>query len=100
MTVENLFTDANKIIIFIILLLPLIITIALIFAIFNISKRQSRQDAGQDVIIKLLKENNRNTQLLTEELEVINKNVYAICDNIYELCNNYENSVNDEPPIE
>lgn len=63
-----------------VVLTVIVINIALIVAVFNISKRQTSQDKGQDIIIKLLKENNKSSKMLTKELEIANRNIYKLCE--------------------
>lgn len=89
--IDGLLTSTNIAITIIFVFLPLIILIALIISIFYIANRQSRQDKGQDIIINLLKEirdnqielleeSNDNTRIITEELEVTNRNIYKLCE--------------------
>jgi len=56
----------------VIAIIGIIIQIALIIAVFNISKRATRQDQGQDIIINILKEIRDNQNEILEEMRYNN----------------------------
>lgn len=90
--------EAFSIILIIIALVKIIVIIALILAVFNISKRQTRQDAGQNVIIRLLEENSRKQ---TEIIEQLDKNYQRMCKinlELEEIKKNQKEYI--QPPIE
>ena len=53
-------------------ILWLVIVIALIICVFNISIRQSHQDRGQDTIIKLLQNISDQQEDILDELKYLN----------------------------
>ena len=70
---EELFQNAETATIFIGLnILWLVIVIALIICVFNISIRQSHQDRGQDTIIKLLQNISDQQEDILDELKYLN----------------------------
>lgn len=70
---EELFQNAETTAIFIGLnIIWLVIVIALIICVFNISIRQSHQDRGQDTIIKLLQNISDQQEDILDELKYLN----------------------------
>lgn len=70
---EELFQNAETTAILIGLnILWLVIVIALIICVFNISIRQSHQDRGQDTIIKLLQNISDQQEDILDELKYLN----------------------------
>lgn len=69
---EELFQNAETAIFIGLNILWLVIVIALIICVFNISIRQSHQDRGQDTIIKLLQNISDQQEDILDELKYLN----------------------------
>lgn len=69
---EKLFQNAETAIFIGLNIIWLVIVIALIICVFNISIRQSHQDRGQDTIIKLLQNISDQQEDILDELKYLN----------------------------